>query len=257
MTYHNEGSGELMEEKEWRFPTDERKRTEALNIVRQAVLEKRIRYYPSFLENVWNQMQYRDWKHWALEGGLLLFSVFFSVFLCRNNMDEREAVTICSVFFVFAGNICLSGVMQLFSFHMAELEQTLYLNLKQMVCIRMLEAGVSAFFILSLFAAACGESTGMGAGSCLLYMLVPFLWSDALYLFMLGFFRKKASIFRSFVMGFFCGAAALFPVLWETAYEPEYKGVWLLLSAAGIVFLSVQIYHILKISEGGDSLCLN
>ena len=162
----------------------------------------------------------------------------------------------CSVFLVFAGNICLSHVGNLFSFHMAELEQTLYLNLKQMVCIRMLEAGIADLALLALFLATTGGSPSK-IGTSLIYMLVPFLWSDVLYLHMLTSLRSTSSAFRSFALGLLCGALALFPLYWEFLYQSEYLFLWQGLAAAGLFMLFAEINRLICRIEEGDSMCLN
>lgn len=241
----------------WRFPIDESRKQEGLAEIRRLVTEKQIRHSPSFLQSVWNQTRYQPWSHWALEGGILLLCMLLIFYLQKNRAGEHETLAACSVFFVFAGNIVLSGTGRLFSWHMAELEQTLYLNLKQMVCIRMLEAGMVSFLVLGLLLNMVGEGSPSGTLRCLVYMLVPFLWSDACYLHMLGFFRMGILGLRPLVLGLTCGMAACFPLMWEEIYRIEYRLIWYVLAAAGIVFIVLEIRRILKKIEGGDSLCLN
>ena len=241
----------------WKFPVDEKKKGESLSEIRQEVTKKRIRYYPSFAEIVWNQMRFQPWSHWALEGGLLLFLMFLAFYLPENAETEREILTVCSVFFVFSGNIALSSIARLFSRNMAELEQTLYLNLKQMVCIRMLEAGIFALFTMGILLSIAGKRSIAGTVMCVLYILVPFLWSDVFYLHMLEFLRNAASGFRSFAMGLICGLLACFPLLEDKVYNPEYRYIWFFLAAAGIILLAGRIRRIFETIEGGEILCLN
>lgn len=242
----------------WRFPIDESRKREGLAEIRQQVMSKRVRFYPSFFQSIWNQMRYQPWSHWVLEGGLLLLCMLFIFYLQgKNRADEHEMLAAASVFFVFAGNIVLSSTARLFSWHMAELEQTLYLNLKQMVCIRMMEAGIMSVLVLGLLLSMVGEESPKGAFMCLVYMLVPFLWSNAFYLHMLGFFRNVASGFRSLVSGLICGMLSCFPLMWEDVYAPEYRQAWYLLAAAGAVLVALEFRRILEKIEGGDSICLN
>ena len=244
-------------ENKWRFPLDTEKKSQSLTIIRKEVSRKRIRHYPTFLEHVWNQLRFQSITHWLLQGILLLAAMLLALYLRRECIGALETLTICSVFFVFAGNICLSQVARLFSWHMAELEQTLYLNLKQMICIRMLEAGIADLVILILFLGITGKANTLGMGMSLLYMLVPFLWSDILYLHMLVHLRSFSSGFWSFALGLLCGIIALFPVVWESAYRPDYLIIWQILGIAGIVLLILEITSLLGKIEGGDNICLN
>ena len=177
--------------------------------------------------------------------------------LNQNKIAGSDSIAVCSVFLVFAGNICFSGVARLFSWHMAELEQTLYLSLKQMVCIRMLEAGIADFAILSLFLILTGDGNPGEVLASLTYMLVPFLWSDTLYLHMLVRLRNTSSGFRSFALGLLCGILALFPLLWDSAYQPGYFIIWQILAAAGLLMCIAQICRLLGSIENGDNICLN
>lgn len=241
---------------DWRFPIDERKKSRSLLAIHQEAASKRIRHVPSFAEHIWNELRFQSWKHWFLQGGVLLAALCLALFLRKQQATDIESLAACSVLFVFAGNIVLSSIGRLFSWHMAELEQTLYLSLKQMVSIRMLEAGILDLMILAVFLRIMGGGHTMDMGSILLYLLVPFLWSDTLYLHMLVCFRNTSS-FRSLAFGVLCGMMTLFPLMWESVYEPEWRRAWFVFAAVGFVLLAAEIIHIFGKIERGDSICLN
>lgn len=242
---------------EWEIPIDEKKKAEGMAVIHREVTEKKIRHYPSFPEHIWTQMWFRPKIYWMLEGGVLPLAMALLFWLTKNNVKADEMIRICSVFFVFAGNIALSSISCLFSFHMAELEQTLYLNLKQMVCIRMLEAGIFDLAVMGVFMSMAGGENQMETGMYMIYMLVPFLWSDVLYLHMLGFFRNAAYGLRNFASGFVCGILACFPVIWEDSYIFSYRRIWIFMAAAGTVLLIMEIRRMLGRIEEGDSVCLD
>lgn len=241
----------------WRFPLDESRKNRSLAVICEAAEQKQLRQSPSFRQNLWNQFRFQPWSCRAAQGAVLLAALLLAKWLNYKEAAGSESITACSVFLVFAGNICLSGVARLFSWHMAELEQTLYLNLKQMVCIRMLEAGILDLVILSLLTGMTGRLNSAGTGAYLLYMLVPFLWSDALYLRLLTVLRNGAAGYRQFSAGILCGFLSLLPVLFEHAYEAVRLPWWRVSALAGALLLAAEIYGILGKIEGGDSLCLN
>lgn len=245
------------EQEPWRFQLDGTKKERSLAVIREAAAKKQLRQYPSFRANLWSQFRFLPWKCRAAQGAVLLAALLLAEWLNRKEITGSDSIVVCSVFLVFAGNICLSGVARLFSWHMAELEQTLYLNLKQMVCIRMLEAGIVDLVILSLLTGMTGRLNSAGTGAYLLYMLVPFLWSDILYLHMLTAFRNGPAGYRQFFAGILCGFLSLFPVLFEDAYEASCLPLWQISGLAGVLLLAAEIYGILGKIEGGDSLCLN
>lgn len=240
---------------EWKFPLDGRAKNERLSAIRRAVQQKRIQKRPSFMESVWNQFRFQTWQHWVAQGGVLLLAMYLVFWFGNVETGGQSSIAACSVFLVFAGNICLSSVAHLFSWHMAELEKTLYMDLKQMVCIRMLEAGLMDLLVLALLTGFLGCKSENGIFAYLLYLLVPFLWSDAFYLHMLTHFRSTFSGFRELSLSMPCGILALFPAFWEDAYKLEYVPTWGSLSLLGFFVLAMEIYCILGKIDAGDGIC--
>lgn len=242
----------------WRFPIDKSKKNNSLMEINQAVQGKKVRYYPSFAACIAQQLKYQTWTYWAMLGGVMLMVLFLIGWLTRFDIeDQTSAITLCAVMVVLTGNVCLSSVGRLFSWHMAELEQTLYLNLKQMVCIHMLFAGIIDFIALGLIVVFCGNGQIIGTGAFLLYMLVPFLWSDILYLHMLTVLRGEMRGYRQLGVGLMCGILAVLPLFFEELYRPDKLLIWGLLSVAGIGILVLEIRRLLGKIEGGEDLCLN
>lgn len=243
--------------KSWRFEIDETRKQEGLIQIKRAVQEKKVRYYPSFLACLIEQLRYQTWSFWVLQGGMLVLALVLIRYLNLPGGDGEASITVCSLFMVLTGNVCLSGVSRLFSWHMAELEQTLYLNLRQMVSIQMLLAGMIDLAVLGLLVIFCGGRSGAGTGAYLLYMLVPFIWSDILYLHMLTAMRGGLRGYRQLSAGILSGLLAVFPVFVEESYHLEYLMVWGIAAAAGMGVLILEIRRLFGKIEGGEGLCLN
>lgn len=241
----------------WKFSVNQLKKQECLAEIDKAVQQKKIRYYPSFLNGIWEQLRFQSISYWGLQAGVLFMALLLIAYLNRHGTAEKASITVCSLFMVFAGNICLSGVGRLFSWHMAELEQTLYLNLKQMVCIQMLAAGIMDLLVLALIVVFCGSRYDGGTGIYLLYLLVPFLWSDILYLHMLTIFRGGMRGYRQLSAAVICGILAVLPSLFEDAYYLACLPAWVGFALLGAGILAMEIRRLLGKIEGGDGLCLN
>lgn len=250
-------------EASWRFGLDESRKEEGLAEIAQAVKKKKIRYYPSFGVCILEQMRYQTWQNRLIQGGILLLALALCLVLKKSKLEDVESIVLGSAFMAFAANICLSGVGSLFSRNMAELEQTLYFNLKQMVCIQILQAGILDGFILALFVIFCGDRAMGGTGAYLLYIIVPFLWSDIIYLHLLASMRAGGrtkgleSGMRGFTTGVICGMAAIFPAFLENAYAVIYLPAWGIAALAGIVVLCLEVRRLFGKIEGGEGLCLN
>lgn len=241
----------------WRFPLDQEAKGKSLAAIQKAIAEKQLRCRPTFRAKLWSQIRFQSWKCRASQGAVLLLAMLLPYYLNQNDVPYFDSITACSVFLVFAGNVCLSSLGRLFSWHMAELEQTLYLNLKQMVCIGMLEAGIVDLAALSFLAVSTVGRGQAGICACLLYMLVPFLWSDILYLHILTTMRSHQNEYLQLAAGVVCGLLALFPLLWEEPYQADLLPFWGGAAVTGLLLLAAQIYRILGKIERGDGLCLN
>lgn len=239
----------------FRFELNESKKEAGLVEIARAVQEKKIRYYPSFFTCMLNQLQYQTWQSRFLQGGMLLLALVLGLWMNKANIEDTQSLILGSVFMAVAANVCLSTVGSLFSRNMAELEQTLNFNLKQMVCIQMLEAGILDFLILALIMVLGGSLNQAGAGGYLLYLLVPFLWSNIVYLHMLTFLKRRGM--GGTATGVLCGMGAVFPAFVKNAYDVMYLPLWGVAALAGILVLALEIKRLLGKIEGGEGLCLN
>lgn len=242
-------------DRQWRFPLDEGRKAQSLQIIRQAVNQKRIQHHLSFAESMWIQIRFQAWQHWAVQGGVLLLTLLLILWFYSRKDTDADSIAFCSVFFVFAANTCLSSLLHLFSRHMAELEKTLYLDLKQIICIRMLEAGIFDLIVLGLLTGFLSCNSKTGILSCLLYLLVPFLWSELFYLHMLTHLRAVFSGFRQITASVLCGIAALFPLFWKDVYLPEYLAIWKILTVAGALLLAAELCRMFEKIDTGEYLC--
>lgn len=244
-------------ESRWKFPLDKARKNAGLALIQKEVQLTCIRRHPSFAENVRNQLRFQTWQQWMMQGSVLLAAMLLVLFADSRKTGGFPDIAAVSVFLVFAGNICFSGVGYLFSYHMAELEKTLYLDLKQMVCIQMLEGGIIDLAVLILFTAFLGRGCETGITAYFLYLLVPFLWSDILYLAMLTHLRSVFTGLKQFASGMLCAALSLLPAFSQDAYEEKYIAAWALLSVAGFLFLAAEIYQMFQKIERGENICLN
>lgn len=133
-----------------------KRKKESLGKIARLWKKSRSGKYPSLAANIRSQFKFQSWKYWALQGGILVAAMALVLYLSRVEADGEGAISVCAVFLVFAGNIGLSGLGRLFSRNMAELEQTLYLNLKQMVCIQMLFGGAADLLVLGMIVGIAG-----------------------------------------------------------------------------------------------------
>lgn len=241
----------------WRFPVDDEKRAASLEKIREAAKKQQIRHYPGFWECAASQLHFQSWTYWAMQAVFLTAGILLTQYMMARGADTESVCVTLSMFFVAGGNVALSGMGRIFSYHMAELEQTLYMDLKQMVCVQLALAGFIDLVMCSVLVVCAGKNLQIPTGSFLLYLLVPFLWSDIIYLHMLTVFRGGIRGYIQTVYGLAAAAAAMLPAFIGDAYEAASLPVWGLLLAAGVIMLVWELRRLLWKMNGGDLICLN
>lgn len=242
---------------DWRFPLDENRRSTSLEEIREAAERQQIRHYPGFWECAASLLHFQSLQYWVMQAVFLAAGILLAQNLINRGADTKSVCVTLSMLFVAGGNAALSGMGRIFSYHMAELEQTLYMDLKQMVCVQLALAGMIDLVMCSVLVACAGRSLQVSAGSFLLYLLVPFLWSDIIYLHMLIVFRGGIRGYRQTVYGLAAVLAAMAPAFIRDAYKSAFLPAWGLMLTAGIILLAWQLRRLFWKMNGGELICPN
>lgn len=245
------------EDADWRFPVDERKKEDGLGQISLEIEQKKIRNYPSFWRGILEQMQFQTPGFWICQVLILAAALLFGIYLKGLGEGGLTAMTMVSVFTVIAGSVSINSLNRVFAWHMAELEQTLYLNLKQMVSMHLLLSGVIDLCFLSILIGLLGPSQSEGMGAFAVYLLVPFLWANVCWLQALTAWRGILRGYRQICLGLFCGLMALLPGFIPEVYASVYLPVWGGLFVAGFMGLAAALRRLFRKTEGGDMICLN
>ena len=78
----------VFQDASWRFLPDAGKKAESLLAVRQAVAQKHIQKRPAFLEQIFCQMRFHTWQHWATQGAILLCVFLLVLWNGRKGADH-------------------------------------------------------------------------------------------------------------------------------------------------------------------------
>lgn len=250
---------EQVKEESWRFPMDERKRKASLQKIREGAENQdiRISHYPGFLACAASQLRFQSRGYWGLQAVLAAGGICLIQYLSDAGVDGSGMCAALSSFLVLAGNLALGGLGRIFGFHMEELEQTLYLDMKQMIAIQMALAGVMDLVFISILFMGAGTQVKIPAGNFLLYILVPFLWSDAAYLHLLMIKRGRMQGYRQAAFSMTAALASLFPAFVGQAYESVFLPVWAGMLFLGILLLVWEIRRLFGKRKGEELVCLN
>lgn len=236
---------------------DPEKKNKALTAVSRAVSEKVIHYNPGPFKILWIQLHYISPSGWIAQSfSLLVFSLLFYR-LGAGNAVIQDYILWFSIGSALLG---LSGISELgshFSCHMAELEQSCYLNLRQLWGIKMILFGGADILMLSLVTGGIAWKTRWGFSSVGIYLLVPFLLSSLCYLLTLSALRGGTGRYVRLGLAAVLGLAAAAPSMYPPAYKAQFLWVWTFTLMVAIVLLAFEIRAIMGKMTKGEALCWN
>ncbi|MEH2943680.1 hypothetical protein VSQ32_12610 [Lachnospiraceae bacterium KK002] len=236
---------------------DRRQKERILRQIAQAVEEKQELYCPSGWEIFCGQVKYIS--RFCLGGQLLclfLIMVLFAYFQWKGEnmlayLGAASAAASCmSVFLILELN-------RSSTIGMLELEQSCYLNVKQVWCMKMILFGCLDILFFSIMIPGIAGTASCGMFQVMVYLLVPFVISSFMQLLVFTMLRGGKREYLQAGMAVGCGMASLLPLSAPEWYTMAYFGIWLLLLAAFGLSLAWEIRQLYHKLEEGELICWN
>ncbi len=237
------------------IPINQRQKREVLQNIARVAEEKKYAYCPSFWDIFRGQLKYIS--RFCLGGQLLC--LFLTVLLLGYFQWKEESV------FTYLGTAsAASSAMGIFlmmelnrssAIGMMELEQTCYLNWKQVWCVKMILFGCLDILLLTVMVAVIAGNTSCGMFRVLVYLLVPFLLSNAVQLLVFTMLRGRKGEYLQAGAAAMCGMVSLIPLSSPKWYAKAYFGLWLFALAAAAACLIREISLVYRKMEEGEMVC--
>lgn len=233
-------------------------RDKALQLLARAAKEKKPVYIPGRLA-LW-RMQFS-----CLTGRTIAEQIFFLLFIpAVEQLLSRctpirgwEIFPALSVWMALGSLILVQELSGHFSTHMAELEQSCYLNLSQLWLMRMISISGLDVLVVLIWGGVRSQAYGYGWFSFAVYVLTPFFAANALMLFVMSLARGKNTI-SAMAAAFLAGAGFVLQMGLPGIYEKAWLPVWMICLAAAAGICARQIGFLCKNLEGrGEELCWN
>jgi len=257
----NNGHTMNEQEKMWKTarelkPDPHKKRAAFMNI-QDAIESKKIRNTPSFSELIQIQLQYISPVFWILQGGLLFFLILFLHRLPKQGAELEDYLWWSSILAAWMGVLSHGVLGKHFSYRMAELEQSCYINLTQMWTIRMILTTGVDIGILTVFSGGVASRTDIFFGRIAVYLLVPFVLSNVCCLLMISALRGSRGKFVMAVLAVLTALLAMSPSIIPEIYTAVYLWVWFCLLFFGAVIFAGQLRSCYGRMTRGDLICWN
>lgn len=239
-----------------RMKPDPAKKEQTLYRISQAGHISRMRYCPKIPEIIKMQFSCAPGGVWGLQ--LLFFALLpMGERLLQNHfkLEGWQIFPALSVWMAVGSVILISELGRHFSCHMAELEQTCYLNLSQLWLLRACcISGIDAAVVIA-FCGCRANTYGFGWFPFAVYVLTPFFAANVILLLLFTAGRRESRAIRFWAVLL---AAGGFWVQMECRwiYDAGWLPVWLFLLTAMIALWGMELHMFCRKMEG-EGLCLN
>lgn len=236
---------------------DQRKRRQALQNIAKAVEGKRYVYSPSGWEIFRGQLKYIS--PFCLGGQLLglLFMVALFEYFWWKGESMLTFLGAASVASSSMGIFLMLELNRSNSIGLMELEQTCYLNFKQIWCVKMILFGCVDILTLTVLSAVVARSVSCGIFRAAVYLLAPFVVSNMVQLLVFSLLRGRGKEYLQAGAAIACGMASLVPLCNPSWYAAASFGIWVLVLVAATICLIGEMSLVYHKMEEGEILCWN
>lgn len=230
---------------------------EILQNVKQEVTEKRRIYCPSLWEIFRGQLKYISGFCLGGQGLCLLLLVFMFSYFQRTGQNMMTYLGTGSVTASFIGIFFILELSRNRDYGMTELEQTCYLNLKQIWCVKMILFGCMDLLIFTIMILGIAGNTSCSVFQIIIYLLVPFVWSNGIQLLVFTMLRGGKREYLQMGAVLLTSILWLYPLSHPSWYTVTYFGLWLMALAAAFAFLAREILAVWHKLGEGEMICWN
>ncbi len=239
------------------IPIDPVRKRQILGKIAEAVEEKRYLYCPTAMEVFRRQIRYISG---FCTGGQMACLMFLLALFWQFQVQGEEILAYLgtgSAAAAYMGVFLMLELSRSRDYGMAELEQSCYLNVRQVWCAKMVCFGCMDILALTSMVAVIAGKTTYGILRVLVYLLVPFVLSNGLQLLVFTMFRSQKKGYLQMAAALSASGVSLLPMQYPAWYQASYLGIWVCILAAAAVFLGKGIAGACQKLEEGESICWN
>lgn len=214
--------------------------------------KKRLAPEAAMAGQIWRLARFISPWVWILQAVFLVFALLIS-----SMQTEEWYLWNLSVMIPFLGVICVPELSKSFSREMWELEQSCYYSLRRLMAAKMAAMGIADGVLLIFLMAAVG-SRGSGFSGAILAVLVPFQLSNAVYLSLFQFLKRRCSGYILTAAGFLMAGGMLVMRYYLPELPTELSAAAAAaIGTAGFIILLASGYEALKKMDGEENVKWN
>ncbi|MCH5248770.1 MAG: hypothetical protein J1E98_02500 [Lachnospiraceae bacterium] len=236
---------------------DEKRKNDTLLFLQKKVNEKQIRLINNKKQILWNQLRYMDKSVFMLH--ILIFVIMLPVmtFMKQNGNEIKDIIITNVILSGLMGTFSIIEISRVFFSGIAEISESCYFNVRQIVAFYMFISGVINITLLSIGIIFVSYSWKIELLRIGLYIMVPFVFTECCCLGVLLTEAGRKNSYLLVITGIFVIVFHLILSSSLELYNAAALFIWAMTFAAGLLILGLQIKILFSGIKEGEIICMN
>lgn len=243
---------------------NKQRKEESLSVFKEEISKKKAGVVHNRKKILLQQFRYMDKSVFGIHIVFCIFSLVFMIFLHKytgkgflSNIEEEDIIFAATLVSCILGVVSVLGIVHVFFSGIAELSESCYFNVRQMVAFRMFLSGIISLTILVIDIVFIGMRWKMSLFRVGLYILVPFLITECLCLMMVLSEAGRKNFYPLAAAGIFSVVSNGILASWPELYQMTALSVWGIAFVIGLTLFVIQVNTLFRGIEKGEILCTN
>lgn len=236
---------------------DEKKKAETLLFLQKHISERKVNVLNSRRQILYHQIRYMDKSAIILHAFLGMILAAIDVIISCRGASKEDMIIFSMLLSGILGTVSIVQTGRIFSSGIAELSESCYFNVKQIVAFQMVLSGIMnlTFLLLGIF--FMGIRWKMNLLQIGLYLLVPFVTTQCCCLRVLLMEAGRKNSYLLIMSGMFTVVFYLIIASIPELYRMTALFIWCAAFMIGLFLLGIQIKILFQGMERGEMICMN
>lgn len=236
---------------------DENKKAETMLVLHKEISKKRIGILSDRKQILVSQIRYMDKSVIVIHALLCVILAAAALIMDYYAVSKEEIILFSMLLSGMLGIISIAQTSRIFSSGIAELSESCYFNVKQIVAFHMVLSGIINLTFLLFGICFVGIRWKMNMLQIGLYLLVPFVITQCCCLRVLLTEAGRKNPYLLILTGIFAVVFYLMIASIPELYRAAALTTWGVVFIAGLLLLGIQIRTLFRGIEKGDMICTN
>lgn len=236
---------------------DEKKKAETLLFLQKHISEKKIGVLNGRSRILYNQIRYMDKSVMLIHALFCVILAVIGIMMGYRGASREDMILFSMLLSGILGTASIVQTGRVFSSGIAELSESCYFNVKQIVAFHMVLSGIMnlTFLLLGIF--FVGIRWKMNLLQVGLYLLVPFIMTQCCCLRVLLTEAGRKNSYLLIMSGIFAIVFYLIIASIPELYRMTALVIWCVAFIIGLLILGIQIKILFQGIERGEMICMN